>query len=209
MREIVVLCAALVAAGCSARDARASGTIQAPAPPEDKEVAVFAGGCFWCMEKPFETIDGVVSVESGYTGGPEKAPTYKEVASHGTGHLEAIRVVYDPANVTYERLLQAFWHNIDPLDDRGQFCDKGHQYTTAIFTSDPAEKKSAEASKKAVAEQLGAEVVTKILPAAPFWLAEDYHQDFYRKNPGRYTSYRTGCGRDARLRELWGDGAGH
>ncbi|MCB9762723.1 MAG: peptide-methionine (S)-S-oxide reductase MsrA [Alphaproteobacteria bacterium] len=194
---------------CAATGPAEAGTREAPPPDKGQAVAVFAGGCFWCMEKPFDKVPGVLSTTSGYTGGPEVAPTYQQVSYHQTGHYEAIRVVYDPSKVDYGHLLEVFWHNVDPTQADGQFCDRGLQYRTAIFTSDPEEKKSAEASKAAVAKELGQPVVTEILPAAPFWEAEDYHQDFYQKNPAHYTRYRTGCGRDARLEALWGDKAGH
>ncbi len=182
-----------------------------PAPPLEagQAEAVFAGGCFWCMEKPFDKLDGVISTTSGYTGGKEKAPTYQDVGYHRTSHYEALRVVYDPTKLSYDRLLEVFWHNVDPTDAKGQFCDKGDQYRTAVFTSEPAEKKAAEKSKAAVAEELSQPVVTEILPKAVFWVAEAYHQDFYVTNPSHYQRYRTGCGRDARLQELWGDKAGH
>jgi len=185
-----------------------AGTVAATPVADGQQAAVFAGGCFWCMEKPFEHYEGVLSVESGYTGGPEKNPTYADVGYHRTGHFEAIRVVYDPKLTSYETLLSSFWHNIDPTDSKGQFCDKGHQYTTAIFTSDPQEKKLAESTKKKVAKQLGESVVTEILDEAVFWVAEDYHQDYYKKNPANYNGYRRGCGRDARLKQLWGNDAG-
>ncbi|MBX3245879.1 MAG: peptide-methionine (S)-S-oxide reductase MsrA [Myxococcales bacterium] len=172
-------------------------------------VAVFAGGCFWCMEHPFERLDGVGEVLSGYTGGRERAPTYEQVSSGRTSHLEAVRVVYDPERVSYERLLEVFWHNVDPTQDDGQFCDRGAQYRTAIFVATPEERRLAEESKRRVAARLGRRVATEIRAAGDFWVAEAYHQDFYRTNPVRYQSYRSGCGRDARLRELWGDDAGH
>jgi peptide-methionine (S)-S-oxide reductase len=197
-----------VLAGCGSLTAQA-GTDPAPPLEEGQAEAIFAGGCFWCMEKPFDKLDGVISTTSGYTGGKEKSPTYEDVGYHRTSHYEALRVVYDPSKVTYDRLLEVFWHNVDPLDPKGQFCDKGDQYRTGIFTSDPEEKKKAEASKKKVAEQLGKPIVTEVLPAATFWVAEEYHQDFYVKNPDHYNRYRTGCGRDRRLQELWGDAAGH
>lgn len=172
--------------------------------------AIFAGGCFWCMEKPFDQLPGVVSTTSGYTGGQLADPTYEQVSSGNTGHLEAVRVEYDPNEISYETLLDVFWRNIDPLDARGQFCDKGHQYTSAIFYQGEAQKKAAEASKRALEEsgRLPAPIVTPVLPAATFYNAEEYHQDYYRKNPLRYRYYRYGCGRDARLTELWGDEAG-
>jgi len=170
--------------------------------------AVFAGGCFWCMEVPFEKLDGVVSVESGYTGGVEAGPTYHAVARGETSHFEAVRVVFKPNEIDYEKLLSVFWHNVDPTQANGQFCDKGDQYRTAIFVASPAERGLAEASKKAAEEALKRPVVTPVLPASTFWLAEDYHQDFYKKNPTRYLSYRAGCGRDHRLQQLWGKLAG-
>ncbi len=177
-------------------------------PPDGMAQAVFAGGCFWCMEKPFERIDGVISVESGYTGGIEKKPAYKSVARGETGHFEAIRVVFSPEKVTYAELLNIFWTNIDPTQSNGQFCDKGDQYRSAIFVANADEQKAARASKSSIADRLGRSVVTPILPASTFWLAEEYHQDFYKKNPTRYKSYRAGCGRDHRLQQLWGEAAG-
>ena len=176
---------------------------------EGQAVAVFAGGCFWCMEGPFEAMRGVVSVESGYTGGPEKQPAYMAVAKGQTGHFEAVRVVYEPDVVTYERLLKTFWRNIDPTQSNGQFCDKGDQYRSAIFVNGEAEMNAAKQSKESVAMTLDKPIVTPILPVDDFWLAEDYHQDFYKKNPRRYRSYRAGCGRDRRLEQLWGRDADH
>jgi len=208
MTRIAVALLAFIVA-CASEPTAAAGTEAAPALREGQAEAVFAGGCFWCMEKPFEKIPGVLDTISGYTGGKELHPTYEEVGYHRTSHYEAIRVVYDPSQVSYERLLEVFWHNVDPTQANGQFCDKGDQYRTAIFTSDPAEIALAEASRVQVGKELGQPIVTELLPAATFWVAEDYHQDFYKKNPVRYTSYRTGCGRDARLQALWGDKAGH
>ena len=199
------LCTVLFACG---RDASA-GTEPAPPVAEGQKVAVFAGGCFWCVEKDFEKLDGVIAAESGYTGGKEEAPTYEDVGYHRTSHLEAVRVVYDPDKIDYPTLLDYFWHSIDPTQANGQFCDKGEQYRSAIFTSDKDEVKLAKATKKQVAEQLGATVDTRVLPEAVFWLAEDYHQDFYKKNPEHYLRYRLGCGRDARLQKLWGPKAQH
>ncbi|HEU6437311.1 MAG TPA: peptide-methionine (S)-S-oxide reductase MsrA [Nitratidesulfovibrio sp.] len=166
--------------------------------------AVFAGGCFWCMEKPFDLLDGVLETTSGYTGGNVDSPTYKQVSSGLTGHAEALRVTYDPAKVTYEALLDVFWRNVDPLDADGQFCDRGGQYRSAIFVADPAQRSAAEASKKAIEARLGKPVATGIEEASTFWPAEDYHQDYYRKNPIRYAYYRSGCGRDRRLEQVWG-----
>ena len=195
--------------GCSSSSTATAGTVAAPPVAEGQRAAVFAGGCFWCMEKPFDKIEGVISTTSGYTGGPEASPTYEDVGYHRTGHYEALRVVYDPTKVDYDKLLTVFWHNVDPTQADGQFCDRGNQYRTGIFTSDPEERRLAEASKAAVAETLSQPIVTEILPAAVFWVAEDYHQNYYQTHPERYLRYRTGCGRDARLRQLWGDAAGH
>ena len=171
--------------------------------------ATFAGGCFWCMVEPFETLPGVISVASGYAGGSNVNPTYEEVSSGSTGHAESIEVVYDPSKLTYERLLEVYWHNVDPLQAEGQFCDHGRQYRTAIFFHDEVQRAAAEESKKRVEAELHAKVVTEITKASAFYPAEEYHQDFYKKNPARYHQYRNGCGRDRRLRELWGAAAGH
>jgi len=170
------------------------------------EVATFAGGCFWCMEPPFDKLPGVVSTTSGYTGGSKAKPTYEEVSAGGTGHAEAVRVVYDPAKVTYARLLDVFWHNVDPTVKDRQFCDSGTQYRTAIFVHDDAQRRDAEASKAALekSKPFKDAIVTPIVAAAEFWPAEGYHQDYYVKNPIRYNYYRTGCGRDRRLAQLWG-----
>jgi peptide-methionine (S)-S-oxide reductase len=170
--------------------------------------AVFAGGCFWCMETAFEGQPGVSAVISGYAGGSKKNPTYEEVGSGGTGHAESVRVVYDPRKTSYGKLLEIFWHNIDPFSANGQFCDRGNQYRSAIFFLDDAQKKEALASKQVIEGKLKRSVVTEVSPASVFYPAEDYHQDFYKKNPGRYYSYRLGCGRDARLKEVWGAEAG-
>jgi peptide-methionine (S)-S-oxide reductase len=173
--------------------------------------ATFAGGCFWCMEPPFDKLDGVVSTTSGYIGGTTKQPTYHEVSSGATGHAEAVQIVYDPKKVSYEKLLEVFWHNVDPTVKDRQFCDIGTQYRTSIFYHDAEQKRLAEASKAALAKSkpFKAEIVTPIVAAGDFWPAEDYHQDYYMKNPVRYKLYRGGCGRDARLEELWGQAAGH
>ena len=178
-------------------------------PPGDA-VATFAGGCFWCMEPPYDKLPGVVATISGYTGGRKVNPTYEEVSSGSTGHAESVTVVYDPKKVTYEKLLDVFWHNIDPTVKDRQFCDGGNQYRTAIFYHDEAQRKAAEASKAALekSKPFKEPIVTQIVMAGPFYPAEDYHQDFYTKNPVRYQLYRSGCGRDARLKQLWGDQAG-
>jgi len=168
--------------------------------------AVFAGGCFWCMESPFDKLDGVLATTSGYTGGDKENPTYYEVSAGDTGHVEAVQVTYDPRQVDYEDLLATFWKNIDPLDDEGQFCDKGSQYRAAIFVADGQQRTAAEASRAALAASgtLGQPIVTEIRPAQVFYPAEEYHQDYYLKHPVRYRFYRTGCGRDKRLAQLWG-----
>ena len=166
--------------------------------------ATFAGGCFWCMEGPFDKLDGVVSTTSGYTGGTKKNPTYEEVSSGGTGHAEAVQIVYDPAKISYEKLLEVFWHNIDPVAKNRQFCDAGTQYRSAIFVHDANQKRLAEASKTEIQKRFKQPLATEIVQASAFYPAEDYHQDYYKKNPVRYKFYRSGCGRDARLEELWG-----
>lgn len=169
----------------------------------------FAGGCFWCMEAAFDKLEGVISTTSGYIGGHIKDPTYQQVSAGGTGHAEAVEVIYDPATVGYAKLLEAFWRNIDPLDAKGQFCDKGSQYRSAIFYHTDEERRLAEASKATLesGDRLGQTVVTEIVPATAFYPAEGYHQDYYTKNPVRYKFYSYGCGRDKRLQKLWGDGA--
>jgi peptide-methionine (S)-S-oxide reductase len=173
--------------------------------------ATFAGGCFWCEETAFVDVPGVISVTSGFTGGQVKNPTYEQVSAGGTGHAESVQVVFDPAKISYERLLDIFWKNVDPTQANGQFCDHGNQYRSAIFYADEAQKALAEGSKKKV-ESLpqfaGKKIVTEIVPASTFYRAEEYHQQFYKKNPVRYHEYRNGCGRDARLRQLWGEPAG-
>ncbi len=170
----------------------------------ENKTAIFAGGCFWCMEKPYDKINGVLSTMPGYTGGNTENPTYKKISSGRTGHYEALLVEYDADKVTYEKLLEVFWENIDPFDARGQFCDKGSQYRSAIFTNDETEIALATKSKKALQEKLKnkATIVTEILPAKQFYSAEDYHQDYYIKNPVRYKYYRHGCGRDKRLKKV-------
>ncbi len=174
------------------------------------EKATFAGGCFWCMESPFDKLDGVVSVTVGYTGGRTANPTYEQVSSGGTGHAESVEIVFDPAKIGYERLLDVFWHNVDPTTPDRQFCDVGTQYRTAIFYHGEAQKRLAEASKRALeaSGRFPGRIATEIVPAGPFWPAEEYHQHYYRKNPIRYDFYRYSCGRDRRLEELWGHDAG-
>ena len=169
--------------------------------------ATFAGGCFWCMEPPFDALDGVVSTTSGYTGGHTANPTYEQVSAGKTGHTEAIEIVYDPRKVTYARLLEVFWRNIDPLTANAQFCDMGSQYRAGIFAHDATQRKLAEASKDAAAQRLKKPIVTEITAASQFWPAEEYHQDYYKKNPIRYKVYSTSCGRERRLEAIWGPDA--
>jgi peptide-methionine (S)-S-oxide reductase len=176
---------------------------QAGAPPASA-VATFAGGCFWCVEADFDKVAGVISTTSGYIGGRTAKPSYDEVSRGGTGHAEAVEIVFDPAKVSYERLLDVFWHNIDPLVKDRQFCDRGDQYRTAIFYHGEEQKRAAEASKAEVQKRFKQPIATEIVAAGPFTKAEDYHQDYYVKNPVRYKFYRFNCGRDARLEELWG-----
>ncbi|MFA7431805.1 MAG: peptide-methionine (S)-S-oxide reductase MsrA [Rhodospirillaceae bacterium] len=183
----------------------AFGLLTTPVAAQEKalETAIFAGGCFWCMEPPFDKVDGVVSTTSGYAGGAEPSVTYEQVSSGQTGHAEAVRVVYDPGRVAYAELLEIFWRNVDPLDGGGQFCDRGPQYRSALFPQSEEQFLLADASIKNVAEALGAPVATKIETAPQFWEAEGYHQDYASRNPIRYTFYRASCGRDHRLNALW------
>jgi peptide-methionine (S)-S-oxide reductase len=207
-----ILPSALAALALGAALALAQG--QAPKPsPKGLARATFAGGCFWCMVKPFVDLPGVVQVVSGYSGGQKRNPTYEEVSAGTTGHAESVQVIYDPAKTSYARLLEVYWHNIDPTSAEGQFCDRGHQYRSAIFVQDEGERRLAEESKVAqqaeVARTVNKPIVTEIVPFTEFWPAEEYHQYFYQKNPVRYESYRLGCGRDRRLQEIWGAKAGH
>jgi peptide-methionine (S)-S-oxide reductase len=185
--------------------ALAATAASAEAPREKVATAIFAGGCFWCMEPPFDKLPGVVSTTSGYIGGKTVNPTYRQVVQGDTGHAEAVQVVYDPAKISYEALLEVFWRNVDPLDAGGQFCDRGDSYRTGIFVRDQAQLRLAQESKKAVEAKLKKPVVTEIVLAPKFYPAEDYHQDYYLKNPVRYKFYRQNCGRDARLRDVWGE----
>jgi peptide-methionine (S)-S-oxide reductase len=169
----------------------------------DLATATFAGGCFWCMQPPFDAVKGVVSTTAGYTGGHLKNPTYEQVSAGGTGHAESVRVVFDPKQVTYRELLQVFWHNVDPTTPDRQFCDVGHQYRTAIFFHDDDQRREAEASRDALARERGWKIATEIVAATEFYPAEEYHQAYYRKNPLRYKFYRYNCGRDRRLKELY------
>lgn len=169
------------------------------------KTAVFAGGCFWCMEPPFDKIAGVKKTVSGYSGGDKAEPTYQEVSAGGTGHLEVVQITYDPKQVSYEKLLDVYWRNIDPYDEKGQFCDKGESYKSAVFYADEEQKKAFQESLKKLKEKglIKGEVATKLLKLKEFYPAEDYHQDYYKKNPLRYKYYRFRCGRDQRLKEIW------
>jgi peptide-methionine (S)-S-oxide reductase len=202
---VILLFAAGLAMGCG----DIAGAAQKGAAKLEK--AAFAGGCFWCMVHPFDELPGVVSVTSGYTGGTKKNPTYEEVSAGTTGHAESVEIVYDPAKISFEKLLEVFWHNIDPVTKDRQFCDTGHQYRSAIFYHDANQKRLAEDSKQVLekSKQFPGPIVTEIVPASTFYPAEEYHQNYYKKNPVRYKYYRWGCGRDARLKELWGSAAGH
>ena len=182
----------------------AAGVGAQPAEPAKTAIATFAGGCFWCVEADFDKVEGVISTTSGYTGGHTVEPSYEEVSRGGTGHAESVEVVFDPAKVSYEKLLDVFWHNIDPLTKNGQFCDHGDQYRTAIFYHDETQHSLAEASKAKVQARFKSPIVTEVTAAGPFHKAEEYHQDYHLKNPIRYKFYRFNCGRDARLEELWG-----
>ena len=181
----------------------------APDAQQEPELATatFAGGCFWCMEPPFDKLDGVVSTTSGYTGGHLDNPSYEEVSSGTTGHTEAVEIVYDPAKVSYEKLLEVFWVNIDPTDAKGQFCDRGSQYRSGIFYHSDEQRRLAEASKKKIetSERLPKTVATEVTDATAFYRAEEYHQDYYQRHAFRYKLYRRGCGRDRVLEKLWGE----
>ena len=184
-----------------------SGFAQTKSEPViELSLATFAGGCFWCVEADFDKIDGVAETISGFMGGTTKNPTYQQVVRGNTGHLEVVQIKYDPKKVSYEYLVRAFFRSVDPYDDGGQFCDRGATYRTAIFTHSEQQREIAERVKAAL-EKDGAQkqpFVTRILPASEFTAAEDYHQDFFKKSPGRYYSYRAGCGRDRRIEQIWG-----
>ena len=173
-----------------------------------RDTAMFAGGCFWSMEKAFEHVPGVVEAVSGYAGGTAANPSYQQVETGRTGHAETVRVVFDPARVSYQQLLDVYWHNTDPIATDGQFCDHGPQYRTIVFVRSAEQRRIAQASEATVQAHFTRPVTTRIENATPFFPAEDYHQDFAEKNPERYGLYRAGCGRDRRLREIWGDAAG-
>jgi peptide-methionine (S)-S-oxide reductase len=215
MRRLLAcaLLAATVACGQSPTDEPAPppaappvAQASAPAPARSSGqlvTATFASGCFWCTESDFDKVAGVVSTTSGYTGGRVANPTYEQVSSGGTGHAESVQVMFDPSIVSYEKLLDVYWHNVDPFSGRGQFCDFGEQYRPAIFVHDDAQRAAADASKQHVEEIFGKPVAVTIEKAGVFYPAEDYHQDFHTKSAVRYKYYRWGCGRDARLAEIW------
>jgi peptide-methionine (S)-S-oxide reductase len=192
LSAVLLLCATVAAAQAQTNASSQTAT------------ATFAGGCFWCVEADFDKVPGVISTTSGYTAGKVANPTYGQVSAGGTGHTEAVEVVYDPAKVSYEQLVTFFWRTIDPLVKDQQFCDHGDMYRTAIFYRNDQEKQVAESTKAQVEQQLKKPVLTEIAPAAPFYKAEDYHQDYYLKNPNRYKFYRWNCGRDQRLEAIWG-----
>ena len=184
--------------------------LASPAWAAPDEVAVFAGGCFWCEESAFEDLPGVVSSVSGYAGGTTPNPTYEEVSTGRTGHAESAKVTFDPARISYEKLLDVYWHNIDPTQKDGQFCDHGSQYRTVIFYANDAQKTAALASKAKLEQdpRFRGKIATEIVPLTKFYPAEEYHQDYCKVNPLRYTAYYKGCGRGTRLKEVWGDAAG-
>ena len=194
--RVLLVATACLAAACSA-----------PAEPQPvvrgQASAVFAGGCFWCTESDFDKVPGVLSTVSGYSGGKIARPTYKQVSAGGTGHIEAVRVTYDPRRVSYAQLVMRFLPTIDPVDDEGQFCDRGDSYRPAIFVANPAERRAAQVALAAAERRLRQPTKVAVLPASAFWPAEDYHQDYYKKNPVRYKFYRWNCGRDQRLKALW------
>jgi peptide-methionine (S)-S-oxide reductase len=185
--------------------ATASVSVAQTAPQRTNQaVATFAGGCFWCTEADFDKVPGVLSTTSGYIGGKIANPTYEQVSAGGTGHAEAVEVVYDPGKVSYDELLSFYWRHVDPTTKNRQFCDVGDQYRTAIFVHDDEQRRLADASKKKIEAQVKQPIYTEIVSAGPFYKAEDYHQDFYQKNPIKYKFYRWNCGRDQRLEQLWG-----
>lgn len=197
--------AAALAAGMAASTAHAAETTAAA---DGASTAVFAGGCFWCMEPPYDDQAGVTATTSGYIGGELKNPSYEEISGGGTGHAEAVQVTYNADEIGYAKLLEIFWRNIDPFAEDRQFCDSGSQYRSAIFYANERQRELAEASKAEMQERFDQDIATQIVPTSTFWDAEDYHQDYYEKNPLRYKFYRYSCGRDDRLEEVWGDEAG-
>lgn len=219
MKNCTVMASVLFLVGCSSAvssggpsassqpSSRPAEFEAAKAPPSGAEEAIFAGGCFWCMEPPFEKLEGVFSVVSGYTGGKVSNPTYKQVSAGRTQHVEAVRVIYNPEAVSYEQLLEVFWKSFDPTDDYGQFADRGPQYRAGVYYKSESQKLQAERSKQILAksERFDKPIVTPVLPAGQFWEAEAYHQDYYKKNAAHYNRYRIGSGRAGFLKKYWGD----
>lgn len=205
MRRFSILLALFFVGNLLGSSAEAAAT---PVAALKTETAIFAGGCFWCMQPPYDALknEGVLSTRVGYTGGTTENPTYEQTSSGNTGHREAIEVVFDPKKITYKKLLEVFWKNVDPLDSKGQFCDKGEQYSSAVYYMTDAQKQAFQESLPIVKQQLKlkGEIATLLLPAKKFYAAEDSHQNYYLKNPLRYKFYRAGCGRDARLKDVWG-----
>jgi peptide-methionine (S)-S-oxide reductase len=201
---VIALTAGLMSTGLAFFSSAGAQDRRLEDPPARVATAVFAGGCFWCVEADFDKVDGVLETISGYTGGTVDKPTYKQVTYGDTGHYEAVKVTYDPAKVSYDELADYFVRHIDPTDAKGQFCDKGDSYRSAIFVSGQGERTAAEGALTEAAELLGETIATKVLPAATFWPAEDYHQDYYIRSAVKYGYYRKACGRDARLEQLWG-----
>jgi peptide-methionine (S)-S-oxide reductase len=202
INRVAPLLAAALLFGCDAA-AESAAPERAKAAASQRAAAVFAGGCFWCTEADFDKMPGVISTTSGYTGGKLRNPTYEQVSAGGTGHIEAVRVVYDPARTNYATLAARFMRTIDPLDAGGSFCDRGYGYRSAFFVANAEQRRVAEAVKARAAAVLKKPAATLVLPAAAFYPAEGYHQDYYKKNPVRYRFYRYNCGRDARLAQLW------
>ncbi len=200
---MIALVLLLVSCAADAGGYGVAARTEAAAPaPAGKEVAIFASGCFWCSESDFEKAAGVLQVESGYIGGTVEHPRYEDVGAGRTGHTEAVRVVYDPGITSYTAMLDWYWTHVDPFDGKGQFCDRGSQYRPAIFPIDAAQRAAAESSKAAIGKRAPQPIAVTIEPTATFWVAESYHQDFYKTNPGRYSTYRAGCGRDRRIAEV-------
>lgn len=207
MTKLIAMATAAAALAAGQAAAQAPSGDDSSSADAERAVATFAGGCFWCMEPPYDELDGVFSTTSGYIGGDVEDPSYEEVTTGTTGHYEAVQIEYDPSVIGYEKLLDVFWHNVDPLDASGQFCDRGPQYRTGIFYHNERQREIAERSKRELSESgtLPGEIVTEVMPASEFYVAEKYHQNYYEKNPLRYRLYKTTCGRDARLEELWSD----
>jgi peptide methionine sulfoxide reductase msrA/msrB len=210
MKTLLIACIVVAAVVLGLHQARSTEEKMEKAkgmPPEKTAEAVFAGGCFWCTEADFEKVEGVIEAVSGYTGGRVANPTYQQVSAGGTGHVEAVKVIYDPGKITYEQVLQEFWRHVNPVDGGGQFVDRGSQYRSVIFYANEQERQLAEASKKELetSRRFGQPIATDILPLGPFYPAEDYHQDYYKKNPLRYRFYRAGSGRDQFLEKVWAD----